>query len=459
MAIAAFASSKGNFPTKTTRVSVTRPPPDDTVMNLRGAPRDVDAVVAATNAILSSRDAPFRAAYNALRGVHLLAVRAISAGETIATETPLLLTPKVHSRPFICAYCFLDARETGPVPRIGMPKRLTRRCPGCRTLRFCSEKCEAALGSRHAGVECAMLAAIAREEFDAQEQLVTAASLLSQLVRLLADRHNGASVEACAGMRVSYEDLTSRLTMLTDRNPEAEALVNEVVAVAQRVVPPEVVVPPAELSACLSKIDVNQFATYSRKRDHGLSVTMKASDGSLAASIGSAAAAPATTSGVRSAALACFVGVFPLFNHSCAPNVAFDSVPRVDSGEGSGEGGGEGCGEGGGGGDGGGGGGGGGGLPAFSVVSLVDINPGEELCIAYIATYHTRAKRREELRAHYGFDCSCARCLREGEDEEQEVGDWLAELRCTRPDCGSGYAVGEARRCLHCGRPGKGGLP
>ena len=129
MAIAAFASSKGNFPTKTTRVSVTRPPPDDTVMNLRGAPRDVDAVVAATNAILSSRDAPFRAAYNALRGVHLLAVRAISAGETIATETPLLLTPKVHSRPFICAYCFLDARETGPVPRIGMPKRLTRRCP------------------------------------------------------------------------------------------------------------------------------------------------------------------------------------------------------------------------------------------------------------------------------------------------------------------------------------------
>lgn len=376
--------------------------------------RDAEAVVAVTNAVLSSRDAPCRAAHDAARGVHLLACKSISAGELVASEAPLLLTPRVHARAFVCATCLRDSRETGPAPTNGLPKRWTRRCAGCRTLRFCSEKCEAVLSERHAGAECAILSAIAREELEAQEQLACAPSLLAQGIRLLADRHNGVLVDACPGMRVGFTDLTARLTMVADRSAEAASLVEEVVAVAQRVVPPAVAAPPEEISEMLSKIDVNQFATYSRKRLHDAT-----------RSTASTTTSPATDGGSRDAARACFVGVLPLFNHSCAPNVAFDCVPAEAGGDGE--------------------------MPTFSIRSLVDIAADEELNIAYIDTCAPRAKRQEELRVHYGFECTCVRCVSDTVDDEVG-GDWLAELRCTLPDCGSGYAVGEARRCLHCGR-------
>ena len=45
------------------------------------------------------------------------------------------------------------------------------------------------------------------------------------------------------------------------------------------------------------------------------------------------------------------------------------------------------------------------------LVAVRSVRSGEELSIAYAATWHGVAARRRHLLRHYGFWCECARCV------------------------------------------------
>jgi hypothetical protein len=59
-----------------------------------------------------------------------------------------------------------------------------------------------------------------------------------------------------------------------------------------------------------------------------------------------------------------------------------------------------------------------------------DVGEGEELCISYLGGGESedRSARREKLSKGWGFECACARCVREGEGEGEEEGIKLLEL-------------------------------
>lgn len=76
-----------------------------------------------------------------------------------------------------------------------------------------------------------------------------------------------------------------------------------------------------------------------------------------------------------------------LFNHSCEPNafVRFDISPKSETGK----------------------------FPPYGSISVHTLRPvskDEELTISYIDTTSPRAKRRQELKERYFFDCSCSLC-------------------------------------------------
>jgi len=144
-------------------------------------------------------------------------------------------------------------------------------------------------------------------------------------------------------------------------------------------------------------------------------------------------------------ALASFTGLFQLFNHSCLPNILFDSVPtrrflRSDgetaaSSSSKSD-----------------------GWPFFQLVAFTDIPAGAELLHSYARSADGPELRRSTLRDHYGFECDCPRCecdpLREADIAAQ-----LEERRCPYDDCGSGLGVPVAPkeaagpgdlRCVHC---------
>ena len=156
-------------------------------------------------------------------------------------------------------------------------------------------------------------------------------------------------------------------------------------------------------------------------------------------------------------ARASFVGAMHLFNHSCAPNLVFDSVPvnfaavlhrarRADAADEvaprtatsphvaepaptvSPD-----------------------PTPALSLVSLFDIPTGSELTISYLSVDYEPHERQPHLVEHYGFVCACPRCT-----VDETLGHVHASLRCTLDDCGTGYGVvvpgQQERRCVHCGR-------
>lgn len=67
-----------------------------------------------------------------------------------------------------------------------------------------------------------------------------------------------------------------------------------------------------------------------------------------------------------------------LMNHSCEPNVEWQSVKGTNS---------------------------------IEMVALIDIKPGDELCISYIDQSLPRLERRAEVMRLYKFDCMCSKCL------------------------------------------------
>lgn len=90
------------------------------------------------------------------------------------------------------------------------------------------------------------------------------------------------------------------------------------------------------------------------------------------------------------------VGLFldaAMFNHSCLPNVG-----KVLEGR------------------------------KLRFVALREIAVGEELCIAYVPLDEERETRRNILKKHFHFDCTCVRC--EKKQEEDEMIETLAHKGC-----------------------------
>lgn len=63
-----------------------------------------------------------------------------------------------------------------------------------------------------------------------------------------------------------------------------------------------------------------------------------------------------------------------------------------------------------------------------SLHTVRDLCPGELISISYCASYMTTARRREQLRKQYGFDCVCRRCT--------VLPEHVRAFRC--PACGEG---------------------
>ena len=361
--------------------------------------RDTDSLVATVEALCGKSGYPCTPRRALDDQLGMFATRRVAPGERVASEAPLTLTPCESARPFVCAFCFADARDKTP-SKHGLPARWSRRCATCRVLRFCSASCEAALSSRHHGYECSVLAMLANEERETQQPVVAAeaADHLAQAIRLLADRHNGNAVQLSDELTVAYADYRRRLVSPSSRADEARVAIEQAHDVAMRAVPPLLAsMPPSDLLDVLSRMNANVFAVCGR--------------------------------GARDLGRASFVGVLHLFNHSCAPNIAFDCVPmNAPSADGA--------------------------APSFCLVSLREIAAGEELLLSYVSTADEPQERREHLQRYYGFECTCERCA--GADEEAHACR-LAALRCSLDECCTGYAVADtaeprARRCLHCGR-------
>ena len=396
--------------------------------------RDLDAFIDSINEDFSKLSGCLcRAAKDCSGGLGLFAARDICKGERVMVEVPFAAFPYQHSRPFTCASCLKDSRRfSGKDANAVMHDGWERRCQGCGVLRFCSEACEIALSARHSR-ECAALAKIAKFE---GETMMPAAGpnggdLLSHAIRVLADRQSGTRVQVYSGRTCGYDCHRTRLVGI-ERGVATSATIQQAVDVALHAMPMAARVPPAELFDVLSRLQCNSHAVCSE--------------------------------GGHTLARAAFVGSLNLFNHSCAPNVCFDSVPVPFTAEmtavagdadaaysgsasssafaptsvptsvptsapAS--------------------------SPAFSIVSLSDVRSGTELCLSYVSTDVEVSKRREHLREQYGFDCSCERCRSEdcsAEDRNGQEAAYVYEAppRCVHDQCGTGYMVGG--RCVHCGR-------
>lgn len=63
------------------------------------------------------------------------------------------------------------------------------------------------------------------------------------------------------------------------------------------------------------------------------------------------------------------------------------------------------------------------------VASLQPLAPGDELTICYVDAERPGAERRAVLREHYNFECSCARCRRELEEEALDDASAVSGVR------------------------------
>lgn len=384
-------------------------------------------------ACLRAQGAPVSLAPSALcaeGGLGLHATRTIRAGERLLVERPLACTVASTARARVCATCLADARR-----RAG-GHEWALRCDACGMVHFCSEPCaRAAAATSHDAAECAALLAL-RAMAESGELPEGTLDLAAQAVRILADRAAGRSVRPFPGApdaeRVSYASYARRLRPISRTRRSAEP-VRAAVVTALRALPPRARVPPAELYDVLNRHQANAFGV--------------------------------TGPGGCDLALASFVSALHLLNHSCAPNVLFDSVPltsdsapRADDGGSGARADGAAEGE-------------RGAPPLFQLVALRELPEGTELLHCYAASADGPAARARYLQEHYGFECGCERCACADALAEAELSERLDALRCVqRAECGSGltYPVRAGlpaaadehaaradrtrlRRCVHCG--------
>ena len=343
-------------------------------------------------------------------GLAMYATRRIAAGETVLVERPFALTVAPAARQSTCAHCLADSREGGG-RRGGAAGRASwpLSCGRCRSPHYCSKACMKAAAAHHGGAECdalKLLSPLMAEEgaIDPED-----GETVTQAIRILALRAKRAKVDVgpaglCGAEAYSAGSRGSRMVGVASTEVAAASL-ETISSLVLSAVPPAARVPSAELVDMLERHANNEF---------GVSRT-----------------------GGEVVATASFVGFFHILNHSCCPNVVFDSAgrgPPLAGGEG--------------------------GTPLFSLVALQDIEEGDELCHSYCDG------GQDELLELYGFDCQCPRCeerRRRGGGSgggdgpvERAWHEWQAAIACTSEACGAGDGVcvasaPDARlRCVHC---------
>lgn len=342
-------------------------------------------VAATATDYFAAQDAPVRLVHTDASGFGLVATRAIAPGERILVERPLACTVCATARPSVCAVCLRELDEDRGQPCGG----------GCSALFYCSAPC-AAVGDRvHSAAECAALGRV--DQSDVPAELM---DLVVQAVRILCDRQLQRSVEPFAGSpwTVSYSSYVDRLQGIRRTRANGEQL-RLVTIHTLRAVAPDVRVPPQELFDVLNRHQCNAYGV--------------------------------SGPGGEDRALASFVGALHLLNHSCVPNVVFDSAPQRTAASG-------------------------GDVahpPLFAVVALAAIDEGEELVHCYARSSDGPSARRSYVRVHYGFDCACMRCACADPATEAQLARQLDGWRCPSPHCGTGlgYPLAEGgRRCVHC---------
>jgi hypothetical protein len=260
-------------------------------------------------------------------GLAVYASRRIHAGEQILVERPLVLTVSHQCRKHICAHCIADSRKSRPGGLDGAAA-WTVRCDRCGTQHYCSEACAAAAAPRHSGHECQAMASAEDLRADLEDDDL---DTISQAIRMLCDKAHGFAI-SCGppGVLASATSHAERLVGISPSTDEARTCLSRICAATLRCLPSEVRVPPAELLDLLERHACNLYG-----------VTGPAGEDTAGAS---------------------FAGFFHLFNHSCSPNVVFDSARLAGGATAEGA------------------------APLFALRALFDAAPGEELCISYTSS-------------------------------------------------------------------------
>ena len=335
-------------------------------------------------------DVPFAAPCEsaiATGGLGVFATIAIPAGSTLILERPFALTAAWDRRRHVCAWCMKED-DIAPLPHC---------CTCCHCVAYCSDTCAAHGADSHTPLECEALAAFAADEDDDEG----VADLVVQAIRILALRHAGRRVRPFpeSPVEVGYDGYEARLQGFNRSTRQAKAI-RSAVKLALRAMPSDGCVSPNELLDVLNRHQCNALGVLG--------------------------------AGARAVGLASCIGGIHLFNHSCIPNAAFDSVPvgvAEDAGGGM----------------------------AFALRALADIPIGGEIFHCYAGSADGPSRRLQYLRDHYGFECNCPRCgCVDDPMAEAELADEVDAMRCRCDECGSGlgYPIDEdgyMRRCVHCG--------
>ena len=221
---------------------------------------------------------------------------------------------------------------------------------------------------------------------------------ICQAIRILALKSKGVRVDVgpagqCSADAYAAHSAGSRMVAVASSDVAAASLAT-ISSLVLRAVPPAARVSASELTDMLERHANNEF---------GVSCV-----------------------GGEVIATASFVGFFHILNHSCWPNVVFDSAGRAPPAPAPG------------------------GAPLFSLVALQDIEAGEELCHSY------SDGGPDELLELYGFECGCPRCAERsgsamhggadgGRGADGPVArawqEWQGALECTAEACGAGDGV------------------
>ena len=287
--------------------------------------------------------------YTPAQGRHVLATRALSAGEVVCAAPVHALSVLEEWKKRVCANCFTVA-----------PGRLSCSCSDCEQAFYCGAACRAAHRERGGiGSVAHALVCPALRRFPALKKLgKDNVAMLRLMLEVLAARHgrhdnDQRSTEASA----SFEELVHHPPDYGSPKEaamwaKASHLLREAISCCDwcpwGIEEGGTSAPPtdAELHAVLSRLDSNCFGCY--RCDGG----------------------PTIGHG-------CFLSA-AVFNHSCDPNCFATS-----------------------------------GASTLRIETQQAVAQGEELTIAYVDTNLPRSARQKHLRACYHFDCACTRCVLE----------------------------------------------
>ena len=307
-------------------------------------------------------------------GLAMYASRNIAAGERVLIERPVAMNVTERLQERVCAVCLKDSRRESPEL-----SKWTLSCKRCKTQYYCSVECATIGNVQHTLTACVALKTTNEKINDDDE-----GDLMSMAINILTDHANKTqrSMEV-AGRFGAADACAQRMVGVAPGSQEAADVLETRTAATLAVLPERAHLPTERVLDLFQRLDCNLYGVPGQKAG-------------------------------EVAALACFTGYFQLFNHSCYPNVVFDSAQLVAPASIGGD------------------------FPAFALYALEDIQSGTELSLAYRRA--SDDERQDLFVDHYGFKCTCVVCtgdrktVRALEKREHAVS-------CPIDDCGSGYCV------------------